>query len=141
MKELKRGWASMTDEGVWESYFAYTSLSKEAAILELWESLLPTLARLHTRCLYFISSWPLRAVLFLSTKNDQRQSAAAAFCNLDECCTPRGLKALRKQVRTGVPDDCFAPSVLKCIEEFVATADLTNFDREVDHAHMGEILR
>ena len=99
------------------------------------------MARLHTRCFYYICSWPLRAVLFLSQKRDQREMAATAFSNLDECCTPRGVKALRKQVRDGVPAHCFAPKVLKCMEEFAAQPDLTNFDKEVDHAQIGAMLR
>ena len=58
--------------------------------------------------------------------------AATAFSNLKECCTPRGIQALRAQVRDGVPADCIAPTVLQCMKEFAETADLTNFDKELD---------
>ena len=139
--ELARGWAALNDEAHWECYFAYTPLPRYEALREIWGEMLPTLARLHTRCFYYICSWPLRAVLFLSQKRDQREAAATAFSNLDECCTPRGIKALRKQVRDGVPADCFAPKVLKCMEEFAGSADLTNFDKEIDHAHIKELLK
>ena len=139
--ELARGWAALNDEAYWECYFAFSPLPRYAAIREIWGEILPMLARLHTRCFYYICSWPLRAVLFLSQKSDQRETAATAFSNLHECCTPRGITALRAQVRFGVPADCFAPAVLACMEEFAATADLTNFDKEVDHAQVGEMLK
>ena len=111
-KALAGGWAALNNDAYWSCYFAYMSLPGPAAIWEIWGEILPVLARLHTRCFYYICSWPLRAMVFLSKKSDQRGQAATAFSNLCACCTPRCIKALRAQVRDGVPADCFAPKVL-----------------------------
>ena len=111
-KALAGGWAALNNDAYWSCYFAYMSLPGPAAIWEIWGEILPVLARLHTRCFYYICSWPLRAMVFLSKKSDQRGQAATAFSNRCACCTPRCIKALRAQVRDGVPADCFAPKVL-----------------------------
>ena len=44
-------------------------------------------------------------------------------------------------IREGVPADCFTPQVKAVMVEFAETADLTNFDKEVDHAQMKFLLK
>lgn len=124
------GWELMSETRHWQAALAFNSLPLSAFFCAIWKALLPALAVLHVRVVGLIQSWPLRLVLTLLDDTDARdaEQIRQEFADAKRCCVPAGLHVLQ--------DQSGKPHFAELLKEFVVQIDVSNFCRELSHAHM-----